>query len=59
VHWSSNESVLAPFCGCGTTIDAAKKFGRNWTGIATSPEGCWNLAGDNIPGKQSNNNRAP
>lgn len=26
-------SVLDPFCGCGTTIAAAEKLGRNWTGI--------------------------
>ncbi len=32
---SSNEGavVLDPFCGCGTTIDAAQKLGRTWVGI--------------------------
>jgi hypothetical protein len=25
--------VLDPFCGCGTTIHAAQKLRRNWTGI--------------------------
>ncbi len=25
--------VLDPFCGCGTTIDAAQKLGRQWVGI--------------------------
>ena len=32
---SSNEGdvVLDPFCGCGTTIDAAEKLGRQWIGI--------------------------
>jgi tRNA G10 N-methylase Trm11 len=25
--------VLDPFCGCGTTIDAAEKLGRKWVGI--------------------------
>jgi site-specific DNA-methyltransferase (adenine-specific) len=26
--------VLDPFCGCGTTVDAAQKLGRSWVGIA-------------------------
>ncbi len=32
---SSNEGdvVLDPFCGCGTTIAAAEKLGRQWLGI--------------------------
>jgi site-specific DNA-methyltransferase (adenine-specific) len=32
---SSNEGdvVLDPFCGCGTTIDAAQKLNRQWIGI--------------------------
>ena len=25
--------VLDPFCGCGTTIDAAERLGRHWIGI--------------------------
>lgn len=25
--------VLDPFCGCGTTVDAAQKLGRVWAGI--------------------------
>ncbi|TFD15516.1 restriction endonuclease subunit M [Cryobacterium sp. TMT1-21] len=25
--------VLDPFCGCGTTVDAAQKLGRKWVGI--------------------------
>ena len=35
VKASSNpgDTVLDPFCGCGTTIDAAEKLGRKWIGI--------------------------
>jgi DNA modification methylase len=35
IEASSNEGdvVLDPFCGCGTTIDAAQKLGRRWVGI--------------------------
>lgn len=35
IRASSNEGdlVLDPFCGCGTTIDAAQKLGRRWIGI--------------------------
>jgi len=36
---SSNpgQSVLDPFCGCGTTVVAAEKLGREWIGIDISP----------------------
>ncbi len=36
---SSNKGdiVLDPFCGCGTTIDAANELNRNWLGIDISP----------------------
>lgn len=32
---SSNpgDTVLDPFCGCGTAVDAAEKLGRRWIGI--------------------------
>lgn len=32
---SSNpgDRILDPFCGCGTTIDAAQRLGREWVGI--------------------------
>jgi DNA modification methylase len=35
IQASSNtgSTVLDPFCGCGTTIDAAEKLGRKWIGI--------------------------
>ncbi|MBA7710529.1 hypothetical protein ES703_119472 [subsurface metagenome] len=35
IQASSNEgdTVLDPFCGCGTTIDGAQKLGRRWLGI--------------------------
>jgi len=35
IQASSNpgDVVLDPFCGCGTTIDAAEKNGRDWIGI--------------------------
>ncbi|MYA07672.1 MAG: site-specific DNA-methyltransferase [Holophagales bacterium] len=36
---SSNvgDLVLDPFCGCGTTVDAANRLGRKWVGIDISP----------------------
>lgn len=35
IESSSNpgDVVLDPFCGCGTTVDAAQKLGRRWVGI--------------------------
>ena len=36
---SSNpgDVVLDPFCGCGTTVHAAQKLGRDWIGIDVTP----------------------
>lgn len=36
---SSHEDalILDPFCGCGTTVDAANRLGRRWVGIDISP----------------------
>ena len=36
---SSNpgDTVLDPFCGCGTTVHAAETLGRKWIGIDISP----------------------
>jgi site-specific DNA-methyltransferase (adenine-specific) len=35
ISTSSNpgDTVLDPFCGCGTAVHAAQKLGRNWIGI--------------------------
>ena len=35
INISSNDdsTILDPFCGCGTTIDAAQKLKRHWLGI--------------------------
>jgi DNA modification methylase len=39
IQSSSNDgdTVLDPFCGCGTTIDAAQRLGRPWIGIDITP----------------------
>lgn len=42
INASSNKGdvVLDAFCGCGTTLVAAQKLGRNWIGIDISPTAC-------------------
>ncbi|MGH7440442.1 MAG: DNA-methyltransferase [Polyangiaceae bacterium] len=37
VSSSEGDLVLDPFCGCGTTVEAAEKLGRRWIGIDVSP----------------------
>ncbi len=39
VRASSNEGdlVLDPFCGCGTSLSVADRFGRRWIGVDISP----------------------
>lgn len=39
IEASSNEGdlVIDPFCGCGTTIEAAQRLNRRWIGIDISP----------------------
>ena len=34
---NKGDLVLDPFCGCGTTVEAAGKLGRRWIGIDISP----------------------
>ncbi len=42
VKASSNpgDTVLDPFCGCGTTLHAAQALGRRWIGIDISVNAC-------------------
>lgn len=37
---SKGNVVLDPYCGSGTTLVVAQKFGRKWVGIEKSPEAC-------------------
>jgi DNA modification methylase len=37
---NSNDIILDPFCGCGTTIVTAHKLERRWIGIDVSPTAC-------------------
>ena len=32
------DTVLDPFCGCGTTVAVAEKLGRRWVGVDISPQ---------------------
>lgn len=33
---ADGDVILDPFCGCGTTVDAAQRLNRNWIGIDIS-----------------------
>jgi len=46
VSASSNKGdlVLDPFCGCGTTLEAAQRYGRKWVGIDISFTACKEMA---------------
>lgn len=48
------EIVLDPFCGCGTTVDAANRLGRRWIGIDISP-----FAVDLVKGRRLKDKRIP
>lgn len=34
---AKGDLILDPFCGCGTTVDAANRLGRRWVGVDISP----------------------
>lgn len=40
VSSNKGDTVLDPFCGCGTTLAAAQKLNRKWIGIDVSPTAC-------------------
>ncbi len=44
--------VLDPFCGCGTTIEAAQILGRQWIGIDISPFAIQLIRKSRIPSLQ-------
>lgn len=37
---NSGDLVFDPFCGCGTTLVVAQRYGRRWLGIDVSPTAC-------------------
>lgn len=49
IEASSNkgDTILDPFCGCGTTLVVAHRLGRKWIGIDISPIAC-NLMRDRL-----------
>lgn len=37
---NAGDLVFDPFCGCGTTLVVAQRYGRRWLGIDVSPTAC-------------------
>lgn len=46
---STGDMVLDPFCGCGTTIEAAHQLDRRWVGIDTSVHAIHLIAEKRLP----------
>lgn len=46
---STGDMVLDPFCGCGTTIEAAHQLDRRWVGIDTSVHAIHLIAERRLP----------
>lgn len=46
---STGDLVLDPFCGCGTTIEAAHQLDRRWVGIDTSVHAIHLIAQKRLP----------
>jgi len=40
VFSNQGDIILDPFCGCGTTLEAATRHNRKWIGIDVSPVAC-------------------
>jgi len=37
---NAGDLVFDPFCGCGTTLVVAQRYGRRWLGVDVSPTAC-------------------
>jgi len=40
VSSNKGDTILDPFCGCGTALVASQRLGRKWIGIDISPTAC-------------------